>query len=357
MKMSEIILDELLKDYSIEKVYWCSDEVSCAGFTPLMIIVMNTGKYPELNDQIKNYVHMINNTNNYGCSALILSYIHNNTFSSIETIRFLLKYGADVNMQDVGSTVLMYATRFNNNTTELIQLLLDHGANINAKNNDGYNALMVGCKYSPVETIQLLLEHGANVNEKVNDGWTAFMLAVKYNNITTIQLLLKHGANVNEKNLEGWTPLMFAVKYSNITTVKLLLDHGADVNMKTDEGLIALIIANDYKSIDTIKLIVQYHDLNTIKMFLLNDSLNIRKVCLDELEQRLKLEKVKIINYVTVLKNIPEQDARIRFKLGNMGYQISMLGYGGDISDKLLDYLSATMDNIHEKAEEFLSFN
>lgn len=65
---------------------------------------------------------------------------------------------------------------------------------------------------------------------------------------------------------------------------------------------------------------------------------------------------MKIKNYVKVLSNIPEQDSRIRFKLNNMGHKICQFDHDGIVTKELLDYLSATPENIKEKVDEFLAF-
>lgn len=289
--MSKDILDELLKDYSIDKVYKCSD-VSCAGFTPLMLIVMNTHQYPQLNTLIVNYIDSINCQNLHGPTALMLASLHVNTLSSIDTIKLLINYGAEVNTRDIrGNTTIMYAT----------------------KSND-------------IKTIAYLLKHGANINDKANDGTTALSVAIRYHDF---------------------------IRYFN--TIKFLLDHGADIYERSATRGTPMNRALSYNYMDICKLLLNYYNFNDIKILMReSNSYLLRVECLNVLEERLKLEKIKTKNYIKVLENIHEHDAKIRFKEGNMGYQISMIGYGGVINDKLLDYLSATMDNVHEKAAEYL---
>ena len=94
-------------------------------------------------------------------------------------------------------------------TVECVKLLLEHGADINIKENYGWTALHMACRYcnedSSIECVKLLLEHGADVNAKENDGWTALHLACRYCNedssIECVKLLLEHGADINIKNI------------------------------------------------------------------------------------------------------------------------------------------------------------
>lgn len=57
------ILEEIFLGYSLEKKYECSTLTSYKGFTKLMVIIINTGKYPILNTIIHEYIDIINDKN------------------------------------------------------------------------------------------------------------------------------------------------------------------------------------------------------------------------------------------------------------------------------------------------------
>ncbi len=59
---------------------------------------------------------------------------------------------------------------------------LNDGANVNAKNYDGWTALMLAVSQEHIAIVNLLLEHGANINAMSNDGRTATDIAIKADN-------------------------------------------------------------------------------------------------------------------------------------------------------------------------------
>ena len=56
-------------------------------------------------------------------------------------------------------------------------MLLGKGANVNAKDNDGYAALLRASNEEHTELVAMLVEKGADVNAKINDGWSALIRA------------------------------------------------------------------------------------------------------------------------------------------------------------------------------------
>ena len=161
---------------------------------------------------------------------------------NINRINELLDNGVNINIQDGGSTPLMFATGHSNTTSSLdtVKLLLDRGADINHQNMYGWTPLMHASRYSntdsSINTVKLLLDRGANINIQNSSGRTALMFATGESNhdssLDTAKLLLNEGADVNIQDNIGNTALIYASKLSNkqssIETVSLLLEYGAD---------------------------------------------------------------------------------------------------------------------------------
>jgi ankyrin repeat protein len=160
-----------------------------------------------------------------------------------KVVQALLKMGVDVNAKNKdGWTALMVAS-FNGHL-EVMQALLAKGADINAKRNYGGTALITAIAFGRLDVVQALLAKGADVNAKENYGETALMRASQKGYLDVVQALLAKGADVNAKNKDGETALMFAAANGHLDVVRALLAQGADVNAKTNDGRTALMLAS-----------------------------------------------------------------------------------------------------------------
>jgi len=100
----------------------------------------------------------------------------------IETMRFLLVQGADVNVSSTRHrcSPLHWFTHTRSRHCAAAILLLDHGAQVNARTTDGKTPLMLAA--DPWEDdncviIKLLLHRGADLDARCTAGWTAERLA------------------------------------------------------------------------------------------------------------------------------------------------------------------------------------
>ncbi len=72
-----------------------------------------------------------------------------------ESVKILLSYGVDINLQDVdGDTALILSCRWNRK--KCVKLLCESGADINIKNYYGCYALVVSYYHSCIECIKIL---------------------------------------------------------------------------------------------------------------------------------------------------------------------------------------------------------
>ncbi len=93
--------------------------------------------------------------------------------------------------------------------------------------------------------INELISNGTNVNAKDEDGWTALMLATDNNDIRTVEVLLELGADVNVKNDEGQTALMLAALINEEIIGNILILHGADIYLTDNWNQNAIDIAKE----------------------------------------------------------------------------------------------------------------
>jgi ankyrin repeat protein len=348
-------MELLLKSYDVNNEYVCSPLLKCKGFSILMFIVTNTRKYPELNVLIPKYKHIINEKNDEGWTALMIACRNSHDSSSNDTVKILLECDADVNMQEKdGWTALMLAAQNSNasSNNDTVLLLLTYGADVNKLSNKSESALALSCmftnKQSSYETVKILLEYGADVNVKNYIGRTP-LIHTCFCKDNTVQLLLTHNADVNICG--DITALTAACHVNYYKGVDLLLKYGANVHAKNKKDGNALYYISS-KNTNIIKLLLSYYNIDEIKKLIIRNKLV--EACLDELDIRAKMERTKVKWYERVFKGIPEHDAIIRYKIGNMGHKICKFEFDGIITDELLWYLSADHNNIHQKVQQFL---
>ncbi|MBN1988892.1 MAG: ankyrin repeat domain-containing protein [Bacteroidales bacterium] len=208
---------------------------------------------------------------------------------NIETVAFLLKNGADPNIQTWdGITPLMYATQ--TGRPQLVTLLLLKGANPNAKPVDGNTALHTAT-YLNLDTIaEILIKYGAEIdaansynvtplhNAVVNGypyltslmlyygatphttdimGNSTVMMAAYVGATSTLDILLKEGVDPNIADHRGYTPLMAAAQFNDTLIIQKLLEYDADPFKKNGSGNNALSIAIYHGASDAAKLLIE----------------------------------------------------------------------------------------------------
>ncbi|KAH9524022.1 hypothetical protein Btru_047931, partial [Bulinus truncatus] len=210
----------------------------------------------------------VNHRGHQGRTALMHSSINGNPGA----VHALLESGADGNIKDDvnGNTALMFAAMRENK----IRILIDKHSNclrqlvrskidLNAKDNDGWTALMFAAFYGWPGRCQVLIDAGADVNAKANDGTTPLICASRLHmdsvDVTTeeyvscIRLLTQNGADVNSRDSVGYTALMHCAMKECVEGLKILLTNKAEVNVKDyhygNTALMHAVCFNKLKSI------------------------------------------------------------------------------------------------------------
>jgi len=122
-------------------------------------------------------------------------------------------------------------------TLREVENAIKAGADVNAKNKDGWTALMYAAgNNSNPEVISTLRKNGADANARDQEEQTALMHAAGNNsNSEVISTLLKAGVEVNAKNKYGATALMHAADNNgNSEVILTLLEMGADPELEIE---------------------------------------------------------------------------------------------------------------------------
>jgi ankyrin repeat protein len=120
--------------------------------------------------------------------------LHLANFDSIELVKLLLDYGADINAVSknrlvatpLQGTVVMKKIDFG-------RLLLDRGANVSPRGEEGTTPLHESAGSGQKEFAKLLIERGAEVNAKDDNGKTPLAIAIESKQPEIAELIRQHG--------------------------------------------------------------------------------------------------------------------------------------------------------------------
>ena len=159
----------------------------------------------------------------------------------LQVVRYLLRYGVDVNLRDSGlETPLLLACW--NGHFDVIQCLLEHGADVDLRDQFQQTPLILAASWGRVDAVRLLLGHNAEVNSQGRMGLTPLHHTVtgysfRADRPQIVRLLLKHGANVNARDHELRTPLhRISMREDLHDLLRILLEHGADLDAEDKYG-------------------------------------------------------------------------------------------------------------------------
>jgi len=184
----------------------------------------------------------------------------------LQSVRFLLDHGADVNARGDGKRTALHRAAFGGHPS-VAELLIARGAQIELRDDADttplLDAMRIGAEKSGdyVGVVRVLLGAGADPNGRGYHNVTPLDSAVFHLNddpkqaLIIIKLLLERRADPNVQTDDGYTALHFAVHAGSKDVVETLLAHGASVNVKNKSGETPLAVARKLRKASIAELL------------------------------------------------------------------------------------------------------
>lgn len=197
------------------------------------------------------------------CDPNGITGLHLAAFSGcVESVKFLINRGVDVNLQPKCYSPLHCAAFGNSVATA--ELLIRNGASITTNTNKANceeSLLQCAVRANAIECVQLFINEGADVNSLKANGTNAIHLAADLGLHECLRILLdSEGADPNIRiciREKESTALHLASDEGNVNCVKLLLAKGADASLKNHRGFTALHLACRTSSLECVKELLE----------------------------------------------------------------------------------------------------
>lgn len=178
----------------------------------------------------------------------------------LEVIKILLRYNADVEIEDKDGDRAVHHAAFGDETG-VIALLAHAGADLNARNKRRQTALHIAVNKGHVGVVKNLLELGCHPSLQDSEGDTPLHDAISKKRDDMLQLLLEHNADVMLTNNNGFNALHHAALRGNPSAMWILLlklPRGWIVDEKKDDGYTALHLAALNNHVEVAELLVHH---------------------------------------------------------------------------------------------------
>jgi ankyrin repeat protein len=207
----------------------------------------------------------------------------------VSAVTQLISLGANVDFQGGAGSALAYAS--GTGRAEVVKVLLSAKASVNAKDDDGYTALMEASLQGHTEVVKVLLAAGADPNVRASYGDTALIQAAQHGHVDVVKLLLSSSADPNvtrddlarsehyERSLRSGggtfrtysyltvdaerdskvTAFMHAAQNGHFEIAQALIAAKADVNARSGKDTTALMMAAQNGHLEIVKALLAAH--------------------------------------------------------------------------------------------------
>ena len=217
---------ELIKKFDINKENIIKNENKIKelikNFTNLTLVNKN---FKELIYYIiKKFFNKFNKEQLAELLSILIKYKYNNLKIFAQII--LNQNNIDLNNLNIPYTdsrlpIIIHAATLNNKA--IIEFLIKNGANINIQDAEGKTSLMWTSCNNNIETVKLLIENGADLNKQDNNGKTALMWAILENNSKIVKFLIESNAKLDIQDNNGINAIMYALIKDNKQIINILI--------------------------------------------------------------------------------------------------------------------------------------
>ena len=191
---------------------------------------------------------------------------------SPDTVKLLLKRGADVEITDMRwhKPALTWHAEVGSPST--LEVLLRHGANVHHQDVQGSSALHYASANGRTESVKLLLESGADPNRQDNEGKTPltrltspptgrFYLAGRWWNPSpadrkdTAVLLFNAGCDPSIKDVYGRSAIHYGASNGYLGVLEVMVERGGDSEVLDENGSTPLERAERGGHVDVVRLL------------------------------------------------------------------------------------------------------
>ncbi|CDZ79492.1 ankyrin repeat protein [Legionella massiliensis] len=236
-------------------------EINIISYTPPLHLAACFDN-PSLIAQLKELGADMNLRKPNGVTACLLSAYYG--FSI--TTQQLITLGADPTLgSENGSTPLLAAINKSNDDIETVKVLLRAGANVNQADPRGITPLFVAAAKGHDKVVEQLLQAvGIDVNQAPQSGFTPLHIAAQNGHDKVVEQLLQAvGIDVNQANQRGFTPLCSAVFYGHVRVVEQLLQaRGIVVDEASPYKYSPFYAAADKGHVKIVELLLQAEDID-----------------------------------------------------------------------------------------------
>ncbi len=226
------------------------------GLTPLHLAVSNAR--PGIGKMLIERGADINARDNSGTPPILVIFDIEEESKLLKVLEMLLGFPAldinAINEEDEGATALITATM--NGYLETVKRLLKAGADPNRQmTGGGYTALHVAAIEANAEIFNTLLEAGASPKIHGVNDMTLLASAALGGDVELIKHVLEINPeeHVNTINKNGHTALLYALNRRNFDAALHLMNLGAQSDIPTNDQMTALIVALDANKPDIAK--------------------------------------------------------------------------------------------------------